>query len=82
MFVAGVLLRPPCTVRILPLGSPWMVSKRSYVQCRVVPAWSLSAVLPVRAWEAVGWGIRVLGGGGVVPSQYPCIGIARAQPMP
>ena len=60
--------RPP--VRFPPLGSPWTVSKRSYVHVPVVTQRALSAVLPVRAWGGGGVGIPGTGWGGVVPTQY------------
>ena len=73
-------------VRITPLGSPTVASKRSYVHVPVTLHRPVEGGLCGGGVRA-GWvrGRGILGGGGVVPTQYPgysLIGIARAQPVP
>ena len=71
-----------CTVRIQPLGSPWASSKLSYVHVPSVLATVVVLVLAGDADVRAGW-VRWVGiPGGCWEGYYPCIGIARAQPVP
>ena len=64
-------------VRFTPLGSPWRLSKRSYVHVPGVPHRAVEGGLysgvPGVWCGWVGTGRGIPGGGGVLPSRYPVL---------
>ena len=85
MLGGGGIVRPPATVRYLPLGSPWSASNRLFSalctrsgHCGRRVRWG--GVVPgVVRWG--GYQEGAIPGTQPVPTREPLIGIARAQPM-
>ena len=85
MLGGGGIVRPPCTVRYRPLGSPWSTLEVLYATAeyvvRVVRWVGTGGGVVPGVVRAVGYREGAIPGTQPGPTREPVIGIARAQPV-